>query len=103
MAKNASDKNYFHYRMTHPGANYSVKDFWQPGEPLSKEDQKLLENVKRFYQKRGYPPCRADLSMQYVSRLKTRFRTWKNVILAADLPALNSPEVQRKKQGMQSG
>lgn len=101
MAKRATNENSFHYIMSHQGSNYSVKAFWQPGDPITVQDEKMLARVKLFYQRMGYPPCRADFPDDYVRRLKKRFRIWKNVILAAGLPALNSKEVQKKKQGMQ--
>lgn len=100
MAEEKTNKSCFHYRMTHKGQNYSTKDFWQPGDSLRASDIKILEEVREFYLQKGYPPTRADLSHDSVWRLKERFRTWKNVILAAGLPSLNSKEVQNIKQNI---
>ena len=87
----------FHYRMTHKGFNYSKKDFWQPGDELTEDDYKLLESVRAFYQKNGYSPSKDDLA-ENVYYLKKRFRTWKNVLIAAGLPTLTDAETVRLRQ-----
>lgn len=97
MSKKSSPEN-FHYRMTHRGANYSKKDFWQPGCPLTVEDLQLLQQVKDFYEENGYSPCKADMPNGAVSDLKARFRTWKNVSIAAELPFWNQAELQQKRK-----
>lgn len=98
MSQNKTVKECFHYRQSHKGANYSRKDFWRPGDPVTKKDQELLNVVNEFYQREGYAPCRGDLSSMVVSDLKARFRTWKNVILAAGLPYWNDAETQKKRK-----
>ena len=97
MSVGKTPKGCFHYRMTHKGFNYNTENFWKPGDPVTEEDQILLRKVRDFYRENGYSPSRSDLP-QDVSRLKHRFRTWKNVLLAAEVPASNDPENQRKKQ-----
>lgn len=32
-----------------------------------------------------------------VQKLKARFRTWKNVLLAAGLPSINDPDEKKKR------
>ena len=98
MSSKESKKHTFYYRQSRKGNTYNIRDFWCPGDALEKGDEELLKEIKDFYQKNGYPPCRGDVSAEMACRLKGRFRTWKNVILAAGLPELNSAEVQKKRK-----
>lgn len=98
MSKSKTAPNCFHYRMTHKDKNYAKKDYWQQGEALTEKDLELLKEVKDFYLQNGYAPCRADLSHQSVNQLKSRFRTWKNVMLAAGIPFWNGDENKKIKQ-----
>ena len=98
MNKTKSKKKAFYYRQTCKGSPYNIRNFWCPGDALEGGDEELLKEIKVFYQKNGYPPCRGDIPVDSVCRLKARFRTWKNVILAAGLPELNSAEAQRKRK-----
>jgi len=98
MSKKEDKMKCFYYRQTYKGQNYCTKDYWCPGDPILDEDMELLQEVIQFYQQQGYAPCRADLSNERVTLLKSRFRTWKNVILAAGLPAWNSAECQKLRQ-----
>ncbi|MBE5892744.1 MAG: hypothetical protein E7286_05115 [Lachnospiraceae bacterium] len=98
MSTDKDKSKIFYYRQTHKGKNYSTQDFWRPGDALKEEDEVLLREVKAFYQKNGFSPRKEDIKPQIVSKLKSRFRIWKNVILAAGLPELNSAEMQQKRK-----
>ena len=97
MSKGKLNRDSFYYRTTYGGFHYNTKDFWKPGDPVTEEDQALLKSVKEFYQQNGYSPSKADLP-EDASRLKQRFRTWKNVLIAADLPHNNDAENQMIRQ-----
>ena len=75
--------------------NYSSSQYWQLGQQLTENDEKLLAEVKNFYQENGYTPAKEDISNTL--QLKSRFRTWKNVLAAAGLPDRNDPDNQRKR------
>ena len=62
---------------------------------LTKNDNLLLNEVINFYKDNGFTPTKDDISN--VVELKARFRTWKNVLVAAKLPSRNDPENQRKR------
>ena len=70
--------------------------FWKMGEPLTKKDQKLLDEVRTVYEKQGYIPSKKEVAN--VSELKGRFRTWKDVLLAAGLPDIHDAEQVQKRQ-----
>ena len=97
MSVSKTPRGCFHYRMTHKGYNYNVNNFWRPGDPVTEEDEVMLRRVKDFYRKNGFSPNRSDMP-QDGSSLKHRFRTWKNVLIAAGLPDHNDAENQRKRQ-----
>lgn len=65
---------------------------------MQEQDEQLLQGVKQFHREHGYSPSRKDLSAEAVRDLKARFRTWKNVLVAAGLPAMNDVETQRQRQ-----
>jgi len=65
---------------------------------LQEGDEKLLLVVKGYYQKYGVSPTKKDVPIEVVGQLKNRFRTWKNVILAAGLPELNGADAQSKRK-----
>jgi len=98
MSSKESRNQAFYYRQSCKGNSYNIRNYWCPGDTLKEDDKELLIEVKNFYQKNGYPPCRGDIPQESVCRLKGRFRTWKNVILAAGLPGLNSAEAQMKRK-----
>lgn len=75
--------------------HYDFDRFWKPGMPVTEDDMKLLEEVKQVYQKQGYVPIMSEVSN--AQKLKARFRTWKNVLIAAGLPSLNDP-IEKKKR-----
>ena len=77
-------------------SSFDISKYWQPGMPLTEEDLDLLKEVKEVYHKQGYIPSKKEVSD--VGRLKARFRTWDNVLLAAGLPSKNNPDEQRKRQ-----
>lgn len=72
------------------------KNYWIQGEPLTPRDEKILEEVKVFYIKNGYIPSKKEISNASV--LKGRFRTWKEVLMAAGLPSIHDGEEVRKRQ-----
>ena len=76
---------------------YEKSKYWNPGMPLTEKDLKLLEEVKMVYEKQGLVPTKNELPKAVVCRLKSRFRTWGNVLCAAGLPALNDPEEKQKR------
>jgi len=76
--------------------HYDFDKFWKPGMPITDEDLKLLEEVKAFYKKNGYVPIMKEISN--VQKLKSRFRTWKNVLIAAELPSQHDPEQLKRRQ-----
>ena len=98
MSRNRTAKDCFHYRQSHKGENYCKSNFWQPGEPVTEKDRELLKPITDFYQKEGYAPSRSELPHSTVSELKARFRIWKNVILAAELPDWNDVEAQERRK-----
>lgn len=98
MSADRDKSKIFYYRQTHKGKNYTLQDYWQPGDALREGDRELLREVQEFYQKNGYSPRKEDMKPQLVCKLKSRFRIWKNVILAAGLPPANSAEMQLKRK-----
>lgn len=55
----------------------------------------MLEEVIEVYHRQGYVPTMKEVSN--VQKLKSRFRTWNNILLAAGLPSRNDPEQKRKR------
>lgn len=83
------------------GDNYRAKrwkygDFWQPGDPLTETELKMLRPIKEYYKRHGYPPARGE--MANAGALRQRFRIWKDVLEAAGVPPMNDPECQLRKQ-----
>ena len=76
--------------------HYDFDKFWKPGMPVTDEDLKLLEEVRVFYCQKGYVPIMKEISN--MQKLKSRSRTWKNVLIAAELPSQHNHEQQRKRQ-----
>lgn len=102
MSTDKDKSKIFYYRQASKGHNYSTRNYWRPGDAIKEEDEALLQEVKAFYQKNGYSPRKEDMKPQLVCKLKSRFRIWKNVILAAGLPDLNSAEMQQKRKGVKA-
>ena len=75
--------------------HYDFDKFWKPDMPLTEADRKMLEEVIAVYHRQGYVPTMKEVSN--VQKLKSRFRTWNNVLLAAGLPSRNAPEQKRKR------
>jgi len=98
MTKHKTNPNSFYYQQTHKGSNYEKRNFWSPGDPVQEKDAELLRVVQDFYGERGYVPSRGELEPEIAEVLKARFRTWKNVLLAAGLPAMNDAETQMRRQ-----
>lgn len=69
---------------------------WNPGEPLTAADRALLQPVIDKYHELGRTPTVSEVNN--VSDIKRRFRIWKNAVLAAGLPALNSPEQTKLRE-----
>ncbi|MBQ5782971.1 MAG: hypothetical protein IIV99_06270 [Oscillospiraceae bacterium] len=74
---------------------YNINKYWQPGQPLTQRDLTMLAETKQFFEQNGYTPAKEEISNS--QQLKERFRTWKNVLIAAGLPDRNEPENQRKR------
>lgn len=72
------------------------KNFWKQGEALSKRDLELLQEVIDVYERQGYIPSKKEVSN--VCDLKGRFRTWKDVLLAAGLPSIHDAKQVQKRQ-----
>lgn len=75
--------------------HYDFDKFWKPGMPVTEADKKMLEEVIEVYHRQGYVPTMKEVSN--VQKLKSRFRTWNNILLAAGLPSRNDPEQKRKR------
>ena len=69
---------------------------WNPGEPLNDNDRALLQSMID----KSYELGRTSTVSEVVdaAQIKSRFRIWKNAVLAAGLPALNSPEQVRLRE-----
>lgn len=65
-------------------------NFWQPGMPLTAQDEALLNILKARAVELGYTPLVSDVPQ--ASRIKERFRCWKDAIQAAGLPSERDPE-----------
>ena len=75
--------------------HYDLDKFWKPGMPITDGDLRLLDEVRAFYCKNGYVPAMKEI--ENVQKLKSRFRTWNNVLIAAGLPSRNDPEQQKRR------
>ena len=75
--------------------HYDFDKFWKPGMPVTEADKTMLEEVIELYHRQGYVPTMKEVSN--VQKLKSRFRTWNNILLAAGLPSRNDPEQKRKR------
>lgn len=70
---------------------------WTPGDPLEEKDHELLLPLKEKARELGRTPTVSEVAT--ASQIKRRFRIWKNAVLAAGLPPLNSPEQALLRQG----
>ena len=66
---------------------------WKPGDLLSDAERVLLQPMIEKSYELGRTPTVSEVAD--AARIKSRFRIWKNAVLAAGLPALNSPEQVR--------
>ncbi|MDE6189443.1 MAG: hypothetical protein K2G37_04080 [Clostridia bacterium] len=66
---------------------------WKPGDELTQQDRELLQRVVALAKKLGRTPIKSEC--KEASKLKARFRTWHNVILASGLPPLADKEQER--------
>lgn len=71
---------------------------WRPGDPLTQSDRELLQPLMDYAAKMGLTPTVKDIPT--AAKIKSRFRVWKNAVLAAGLPSLNSYEQNRLRQAM---
>ena len=69
---------------------------WKPGDLLSEADHILLQPMIEKACELGRTPTVSEVAD--AARIKSRFRIWKNAVLAAGLPALNSPEQVRLRE-----
>jgi hypothetical protein len=65
-------------------------NFWSEGMPLTEKDQSLLQILKERAAELGYTPLVSDVPD--ASKIKGRFRCWKDAIKAAGLPSEKNPE-----------
>ena len=84
--------------------NYNTNDFWKPGQPITEVDWIKLEPIRAFYEKNGYSPIKDDMNdNRYIVELKARFRTWRNVLIAAGVPIHQNPEnIKKRKEALSS-
>ena len=75
--KKSKQKNFYQ------NSKYNINNYWKPGDAVTEEGEKLLAEVKNFYEKNGYTPSKEDISNSI--QLKSMFRKWKNVLMAAEL------------------
>ncbi len=76
--------------------DYEKKHYWKQGDPLTPKDEVMLEEVRSFYNEKGYIPSKKEISNAVA--LKGRFRTWKEVLNAAGLPSIHDGDEVRKRQ-----
>ena len=69
---------------------------WTPGDPLDEKDNALLLPLKEKARELGRTPTVSEVPSS--PQIKRRFRIWKNAVLAAGLPSLNSPEQAHLRQ-----
>ena len=69
---------------------------WKPGDLLSEADRVLLQPLIEKSYELGRTPTVSEVAD--AARIKSRFRIWKNAVLVAGLPALNSPEQVRLRE-----
>ena len=69
---------------------------WKPGQPLTEEDRELLRPLLDAARERGHTPRVQDVSNS--AEIKTRFRTWKNALVAAGLPLYSAAEQEVLRQ-----
>lgn len=71
-------------------------EFWKPGTPLTKEDQVMLDVVRRVYERQGYSPTRGEVPNS--SGLKKRFRIWGDVLAACGYPQVGDAGEMKKRR-----
>ena len=69
---------------------------WKPGDLLSEAERVLLQPMIEKSYELGRTPTVSEVAD--AAHIKSRFRIWKNAVLAAGLPALNSPEQVRLRE-----
>ena len=70
-------------------------NFWKEGDPLTDEDEALLQILRNRALELGYTPLVADV--RDASKIKGRFRCWKDAIKAAGLPSERDPAQVAKR------
>ena len=71
---------------------------WKIGDPLTDEDRALLAPLIERARQTGLTPTVREIPTS--PRIKSRFRLWKYAVMAANLPALTSPDQVRMRQEM---
>lgn len=71
---------------------------WTPGEPLTDSDRELLQPLIDRAAENGMTPTVKEIST--ASQIKNRFRIWKNAVMAAGLPPLNSANQTQLREEM---
>ena len=70
-------------------------DFWLDGMPLTEADREILKPLIERAEELGYTPTKSEVLSS--SKIKGRFRCWKDAVKAAGLPAVNDPEQVKKR------
>ena len=71
---------------------------WNPGDPLTDSDRELLKPLIDRARETGMTPTVREIPTS--TKIKSRFRIWKNAVMAAGLPALNSAEQTQLREKM---
>ncbi len=88
------EKRYYNRRRWE--AYHQGEKFWKRGDALTEKDRELLLPVIKAYEALGHSPSKKEVPD--ASALKERFRVWRDVLTAAGLPSMNSPENQGQKR-----
>ena len=71
---------------------------WKPGDPLTDSDRELLQPLLDRARETGMTPTVKEIPS--ASKIKSRFRIWKNAVYAAGLQSLNSAEQTQLREEM---
>lgn len=91
--KKRSERRYDGRRLRDP-------NLWKPGEPLTKEDEELLSELKQKYKELGRIPSKRSVSNYRA--VKKRFRIWSEALMAAGLLPEDDAKQKKKIKCIQS-